>query len=124
MIPYIAILLIESSLNTHDNHPLLLLPLPGLDPCLNLGEIVALETFIVKTQFSIALLNLEALQPHEAICLLIVLADCTASILIEMAATDFVDVLVREFEFHIIETFGGEEGQILQLKELLAISKS
>ena len=36
----------------------------------------------------------------------------------------FVDVFVREFEFHIIEGFRGEEDQIFQFKVFLAISKS
>lgn len=36
----------------------------------------------------------------------------------------FIDVFVREYEFHIIEGFRGEEDQIFQFKVFLAISKS
>jgi hypothetical protein len=110
-ITYITILFIEASLNANNNHPLLLLPLPCLDPSLYLGQIIALKAFFIKIQLSIGLLNLESLQPHEAICLLIILRYRT--ILIELAATGFIDVLACEFEFHIIKAFGREEDQIL-----------
>jgi hypothetical protein len=120
-ITYIIILFIEASLNANNNHPLLLLPLPRLDPSLYLGQIIALKAFFIKIQLSIGLLNLKTLQPYEAICLQIILRYRT--ILIELAATDFIDVFACESEFHIMKAFGREEDQIFQFKVLLAISE-
>jgi hypothetical protein len=37
--------------------------------------------------------------------LLIILRYCNTSILIELAATGFINVLACEFEFHIIKAF-------------------